>query len=166
MFALTYFGLNSWLVTFAIAIEKQVHPIKVWRSNFLLLSLNYFAGASVAILLVGVTRAIDFGYIGIVLPILLLLYFTFNATMSRIEAADKHVEQLNTLNLSILKAFAMAIDAKDQVTHGHIKRVQQYAMGLAREIGIRDHNLLKAIEAAALTRYAARHPSNGRAPYP
>ena len=45
----------------------------------------------------------------------------------------------------------MAIDAKDQITHGHIRRVQIYALALAREYGIRDpRRLIKAIEAAAL----------------
>jgi diguanylate cyclase (GGDEF)-like protein/putative nucleotidyltransferase with HDIG domain len=150
LFALTYFGLNSWLVTFAIAIERRSAPLRIWRDNFLLLSLNYFAGASVAILLVGFTRTIDLGYIGIVLPLLLILYFTFQATMSRIDDANKHVEQLNRLYLSTIETFAMAIDAKDQVTHGHIRRVQQLAMTLAGEIGIHDESLLKAIEAAAL----------------
>src|SRR2546426_4519323 len=44
----------------------------------------------------------------------------------------------------------MAIDAKDQITHGHIRRVQAYAVGLARSIGVADEKLIKAIEAAAL----------------
>jgi HD-GYP domain-containing protein (c-di-GMP phosphodiesterase class II) len=44
----------------------------------------------------------------------------------------------------------MAIDAKDQVTHGHIRRVQSYATNLAREVGIKEPKLIKAIEAAAL----------------
>jgi putative nucleotidyltransferase with HDIG domain len=70
--------------------------------------------------------------------------------MSRIEDANKHVAELNRLYLSTIETFAMAIDAKDQVTHGHIRRVQQHAMSLAKEIGVRDEHLLKAIEAAAL----------------
>jgi hypothetical protein len=44
----------------------------------------------------------------------------------------------------------MAIDAKDQVTHGHIRRVQSYAVGLAKELDVKDHGLLHAIEASAL----------------
>src|SRR5437868_14649728 len=44
----------------------------------------------------------------------------------------------------------MTIDAKDKVTNGHIRRVQLQAKSLAREVGIRDERLLKAIEAAAL----------------
>src|SRR4051794_40197591 len=70
--------------------------------------------------------------------------------MGRVEDADKHVEQVNRLYLSTIETLAMAIDAKDQVTHGHIRRVQAQATRLAKEVGVRDQNLLKAIEAAAL----------------
>src|SRR5678816_2587262 len=44
----------------------------------------------------------------------------------------------------------MAIDAKDQITHGHIRRVQSYAVALAKNVGVSDDGLIKAIEAAAL----------------
>jgi len=54
------------------------------------------------------------------------------------------------LYLSTIETLAMAIDAKDQVTHGHIRRVQAHATNLAKEFGVRDESLLKAIEAAAL----------------
>ncbi|MBE3095631.1 MAG: HD domain-containing protein, partial [Planctomycetes bacterium] len=37
-----------------------------------------------------------------------------------------------------------------QVTHGHIRRVQAYAVGLARALGITNEKQCKAIEAAAL----------------
>src|SRR5678816_1019859 len=43
----------------------------------------------------------------------------------------------------------MAIDAKDQITHGHIRRVQSYAVALAKHLGVTDQSLIKAIEAAA-----------------
>jgi diguanylate cyclase (GGDEF)-like protein/putative nucleotidyltransferase with HDIG domain len=150
LFALTYFGLNSWLITFVIALEKQSNPMKVWRTSFAWLSLNYFGGASVAFLFVGYNRTINVGYIGAILPLLLVLYFTFKTAMGRVEDADKHVEQINRLYLSTIETLAMAIDAKDQVTHGHIRRVQSHATALAREVGVRDEKLLKAIEAAAL----------------
>jgi putative nucleotidyltransferase with HDIG domain len=44
----------------------------------------------------------------------------------------------------------MAVDAKDQVTHGHIRRVQAYAVGLARALAVSDPGMIKAIEASAL----------------
>jgi putative nucleotidyltransferase with HDIG domain len=150
LYAITYFGLNSWLIAIVIAVEKRENPWHVWRRGFVWLSLNYFCGASVAVLLVGSNRTIDLRFVGIIVPLLLVLYFTFKTTMQRVEDANNHVEQLNALYLSTIETLAMAVDAKDQVTHGHIRRVQHYATQLARKIGIRDQHLLKAIEAAAL----------------
>jgi diguanylate cyclase (GGDEF)-like protein/putative nucleotidyltransferase with HDIG domain len=70
--------------------------------------------------------------------------------MGRVEDSTTHLSDLNTLYLSTIEALAMAIDAKDQITHGHIRRVQAYAVGLAHSLGVSDDRLLKAIEAAAL----------------
>jgi putative nucleotidyltransferase with HDIG domain len=52
--------------------------------------------------------------------------------------------------MSTIETLAMAIDAKDQITHGHIRRVQSYAVGLAKAMGVRDEAQIRAIEAAAL----------------
>jgi len=150
VFAVAYFSFNSWLIAFAISLEKRVSPVRVWRDNFVWLSLNYFCGASVAVLLVVGTRQVDLRFVGVIVPLLLVLYFTFKTSMDRVEDANRHVEKVNRLYLSTIETLAMAIDAKDQVTHGHIRRVQRYAVGLARELGVVDQALLKAIEAAAL----------------
>ena len=148
--ALVYFGLNSWLIAFRIALQRRTNPFEVWRSSFMWLSLNYFCGASIAVLLVGNNRTIDLRFVGVVVPVLLVLYFTFKTTTERVEDAYKHVAQINTLYLSTIETLAMAIDAKDQITHGHIRRVQSYAVGLGKRLGVVDEGLIKAIEAAAL----------------
>src|SRR6476661_6345799 len=44
VFAVAYFSFNSWLIAFAISLEKQVSPVRIWRDNFIWLSLNYFCG--------------------------------------------------------------------------------------------------------------------------
>ena len=69
--------------------------------------------------------------------------------MGRIEDANNHVEQLNRLYMSTIETLAMAVDAKDQVTHGRHQRVQEHSVDLARH-GVDDDNLIKAIEAASL----------------
>jgi putative nucleotidyltransferase with HDIG domain len=150
IFTVTYYLLNSWLIAFAISLEKRLSPIRVWKDNFAWLSLNYFGGASVAALLVTYTRNIDYTYLAFVLPLLAVLYFTFSMSMGRVEDANKHLTELNSLYMSTIETLAMAIDAKDQITHGHIRRVQQYAIGLARAIGVTETAQIRAIEAASL----------------
>lgn len=149
-FTLVHFVLNSWLIAFAVSFETKRRAINIWRKDFLWLSLNYFGGASVSALLVVYTRDIDYIYLGIIVPLLLILYFTFKIPMARVEDTNRHLVKVNTLYISTIETLAMAIDAKDQVTHGHIRRVQAYAVGLAQSLGISDAGLLRAIEAAAL----------------
>jgi diguanylate cyclase (GGDEF)-like protein/putative nucleotidyltransferase with HDIG domain len=55
------------------------------------------------------------------------------------------------LHLRTIEALAIAIDAKDEVTHDHVRRVQIYATGLARLLG------LSAAEVEALKAGAMLH---------
>lgn len=150
VFTIVYYLLNSWFIALAISLEKRLPPLAVWRNNFAWLSLNYFGGASVAALLVSYTRNIDYAYLAFVLPLLAVLYFTFSMSLGRVEDANKHLLELNRLYMSTIETLAMAIDAKDQITHGHIRRVQGYAVGLAKTLGVTDPAQISAIEAASL----------------
>lgn len=144
------FFINSGLVALALSVERGTSAFGIWRQQFMWLSVNYFAGASVAALLVVYARTVDLAILGVAIPLIAISYLTFRTTLGRLDDANRHLSEVNTLYLSTIETLAMAIDAKDQVTHGHIRRVQRYAVGLARALGIRDDRQLRAIEAAAL----------------
>jgi putative nucleotidyltransferase with HDIG domain len=88
--------------------------------------------------------------LGLVAPIPFILYVTFRTTVGRIEDQYAHLGQVNRMYLSTIETLAHAIDAKDRVTHGHIRRVQHQTMLLARALGVEDDVELHAIEAASL----------------
>ena len=151
--AVLYFLLNSWLIAVAVGLEQKNSPFRVWRRNFLWLSLNYFSGASVAALLM--PYLLEPGYtfirvVGVLLPLLLISYLTLKTALGRVDDANRHLAELNRLYLSTIETLAMAIDAKDQITHGHIRRVQKLAVGLAEAMGVTEVAQLRAVEAAAL----------------
>jgi putative nucleotidyltransferase with HDIG domain len=150
LFTIVYFLLNSWIITLAISLERGLAPFRIWKDNFVRLSLNYFGGASIAALLVSYTKELDYTYLAVIVPLLVVLYLTFSMSMGRVEDANRHLTQLNALYMSTIETLAMAIDAKDQITHGHIRRVQAYAVALAREVGVTEESLIRAVEAAAL----------------
>jgi putative nucleotidyltransferase with HDIG domain len=150
IFTVVYYVINTWLITLAISLERQLSPTRIWKDNFVWIALNYFGGASVAALLVSYTKDFNYTSLLIIVPLLLVLYFTFSTSMGRVEDANRHLSQMNALYMSTIETLAMAIDAKDQITHGHIRRVQSYAIGLAKAMGIRDQAQIRAIEAAAL----------------
>lgn len=150
LFTILYFVLNSALVAVALGLEMGMSPLHIWWNNFIWLSVNYFSGASVAALIVTYTKQIDLSTLAIILPLLVVSYLTFRTAMGRVEDSNKHLASLNKLYLSTIETLAMAIDAKDQITHGHIRRVQSYAVHLAKHLGVTDERLIRAVEASAL----------------
>jgi diguanylate cyclase (GGDEF)-like protein len=57
--------------------------------------------------------------------------------------------QMSDLHLATIEALALAIDAKDQTAHNHIRRMQIFAVGLAREVGMPESQI-EGVKTAAL----------------
>ena len=58
------------------------------------------------------------------------IYLIYRTSFERLEVKTREAEALGRLHLATAEALATAIDAKDQTTHGHVRRVQIYAAGL------------------------------------
>ncbi len=102
------------------------------------------------LLIVAYTDHIDLTVLSMIIPLLVISYLTFRTSMGRLEDANRHIAQISDMYLSTIETLAMAVDAKDQITHGHIRRVQVFAVELAKRLGVREEHSLKGIEAAAL----------------
>ncbi len=149
-FTLAYFLASSGLMSAIAALQRRTTVWSVWRPHFGVVLLSYCGSASVAALLVYNSRDFSLSTITIVLPLLVISYFTFKTSLQRVEDVTRHLDEVNRLYLSTVETLAIAVDATDQVTHGHIRRVQALALGLARELGVTDENEIKALRAAAL----------------
>ena len=84
------------------------------------------------------------------MPLLVLSYAAYKSAASRMEDADRHLRDVEQLYQATVETLAIAVDAKDQVTHGHIRRVQRHTLFLARALGMREPLELNAITAASL----------------
>jgi putative nucleotidyltransferase with HDIG domain len=152
VFALTaiYFLLNSGLTAVAVALEAGQSPFQTWRRHFLWLWVGYFGAASVSFCLILLIQQVSFAAAVVVLPLLAVFHLTLRASFGRLDDANRHLSDMDRLYLSTIETLAMAIDAKDDVTHSHVRRVQTYALALARALGVTDEAEIKALEAAAL----------------
>jgi putative nucleotidyltransferase with HDIG domain len=152
LFAAMFFVLNTGLVAGAIAIEQRKSLVPLWKDHFSGLWLTYFGGAAAAALLLVLVQGENPDILKLILlaPIPLIIYATFRNAVGRIEDRLGHLDSVNRVYLSTIEALAHAIDAKDQITHGHLRRVQRYAIELAHALGVTDAAQLRALEAAAL----------------
>lgn len=148
-FTVIYFLANSWLIALAVALDQKTSAWRIWYGLTDLLA-NYASGASIAAMLVYSGHQVSVYFVMLMMPLLGVIYLTYRSSTKRVEAEQQKNAELNRVFLSTIEALAMAIDAKDQVTHGHIRRVQRYTMALADTVGIKDEKQIKALEAAAL----------------
>ncbi len=144
-----YFGLNSGLTAEAVALDSGVPLLKVWK-RLMPLSVNYVAAASAAFCFVIVMRTAGVLAASAVVPLVIVLHVTLRSILGRLSDAETHILEVDRLYLSTIETLATAIEAKDGVTHDHIRRVQRFALGLANALGVNDEDTIKAIKAAAL----------------
>jgi len=145
-----YFLMNSWLNAIAMTSESGASPFGIWRKYFFWTSVSYFACASIAVLLSVNSRVVNPSVMLALAPLVVVSYYMFKSSVGRLEDENLHLAEVNRLYLKTVEALAAAVDAKDQVTHGHICRVQTYALQLAQTLNVTDPKELQAIDAAAL----------------
>ncbi|MGH9341926.1 MAG: sensor domain-containing diguanylate cyclase/phosphohydrolase [Acidobacteriota bacterium] len=148
--ALLYFLLNSGFVALAVALVTNQRFGNLWKQDFLWASLTPLAGASAAVFIFFYFDEIEIYALAVSIPIIVVIYFSYKMNLDRVKQAHKHVEQVNGLYHSTIAALAMAIDAKDQCTHGHVHRVQALALGLAKHCGVTEEKEIEGLRAAAL----------------
>jgi putative nucleotidyltransferase with HDIG domain len=151
-FAGLYFFLNTFAIAVAVALHQRANAFAIWRSHFQNLWVTFIGGALGAAFVVFALQLGTYGIVVLSLPLLLaaILHFAYRNATGRVEDQLKHLAEVNRLHLSTIEALAHAIDAKDGVTHDHIRRVQTTAVDLASRMGVDDALQLRAIEAAAL----------------
>jgi putative nucleotidyltransferase with HDIG domain len=152
VFAAVYFFLNTFAIAVAIALHERVNALVIWWAHFQNLWFTFIGGAVGAAFVVFALQLGIYGIVVLAFPLLLaaILHFAYQNATGRTADQLKHLAEVNRLNLSTIEALAHAIDAKDGVTHRHIRRVQRSAVALAGRVGIEDQLQIQAIEAAAL----------------
>ena len=80
---------------------------------------------------------------------ILAAYLIYRSTISRLNEKTSQVEALSNLHLATAEALATAIDAKDQITHCHVRRVQVYAARLGEVFGLSEDEI-SALKAGAV----------------
>jgi len=147
--ATTYFVLNTALIATAIGLSTHQSSLKVWNENFLWSAPSYFVGAGAAAIAAAVLNRSSYWLAPLAAAPLYLTYRTYKVYLGRIEDEQRHVRQVSDLHLATIEALALAIDAKDQTAQTHIRRVQAYAAGLARAMGMSE-NEIQGVKTAAL----------------
>lgn len=137
---------KSEYATLAVGKSSSVHW---WRANQLWLSWSLLIAPFLFATLYGmVARQFHPAFALFPIPIF-AAYLIYRSALSRLHSKAQEVETLSKLHLATAEALATAIDAKDQTTHCHVRRVQIYAAGMGEVFGLADEEIA-ALKAGAL----------------
>ena len=145
-----YYFCYSLLRITAAKIFRGVRFGEEWKKDYLVPSL-VFLSISIAVGLLNMFAASLGNQIYLLfVPFSLFALSTYKVYSSRLSEASRQLAEHSQLQMSIIETLALAIDAKDHSTHGHARRVQVYAVGIAKSMGIDNSDDLDALRAAAL----------------
>ena len=156
LFALLNFGVSTGLVAAAMGLDSRKSPLAIWKEHFFSLWLTYLGATFASMLMLVLSHdwrgqtMHPLEVLLLIAPLPVILYVTYTNAMGRAQDQIEHLGGMNRVYVATIEALAHTIDAKDQVTHDHIRRVQDNSVRLARHLGVTDDGEIQALKAASL----------------
>src|SRR6266705_3335314 len=161
LFPLCVFGLVQYALSTAItsaysSFHSSNRRLAISQESLMWSLMTQVAGVTAAALFYSAIHegTIPFLFIGFLIIVLVHFLYRFNEKrlreVRRGEADKlKYAEEIADLHMNTIESLAIAIDAKDQTTHGHVRRTQLYATEMGKLLKISDQEL-RALVAGAL----------------
>ncbi|MGI8567370.1 MAG: diguanylate cyclase [Pyrinomonadaceae bacterium] len=139
-----------------VTFERGESRLTLSSESLVWTSMTQLAAAASAALFYSSWHGKGIAPVLVGLLIIALVYLLYRFNEQRIEEVRRseseklrHIQEMADLHMNTIESLAIAIDAKDQTTHGHVRRTQIYAMELGRILGVSESELL-ALRAGAL----------------
>ena len=145
--------LLNFVMSTAMSLAPKASRTNAVREALTWAPLTYFACATVARLIYYalMNKGLVTTVVAMVLllPIPIIIHYTLKTYHDKLGEQGSHYQQLTGIYDSILEMLAMAIDAKDDVTHDHIQRVKLFARRMGETVGLSELEI-EALKAGAL----------------
>ena len=133
--AAVQYALNSTFNLIFIWFEEGADA-EDWRRNFVMTAPIYGLSAITAF---GVHQlfiyfGLAFGWV--LVPLAFAAHFAYRIHERRLEQKISEIGEASRVHLATVEALATAIDARDQVGVGHVRRTQIYAIGIGKRLDL------------------------------
>jgi diguanylate cyclase (GGDEF)-like protein/putative nucleotidyltransferase with HDIG domain len=146
---IAFFVVNIAFLSIVIALTEGQSIKTVLRSFCDWTFCYYLVGVSFAEIVHTATERLGWVFTLALLPPLYLVYRSIRVYFSKMEQEKVHAETMAALHLRTIEALATAIEAKDECTGDHLRRVQVYSLELAKHLGLSSEEV-SALQAASI----------------
>jgi diguanylate cyclase (GGDEF)-like protein/putative nucleotidyltransferase with HDIG domain len=154
--ALVQYSLSTLATAAFIAFDSGKTRLTLSRESLVWTSMTEVGSAASAALFYSALHSgsIPFVFVGLLIIGLVHLLYRFDEQrISEVkrseEAKARHIQEMADLHMNTIESLAIAIDAKDQTTHGHVRRTQIYATEMGKLLKVTESEL-QALVAGAL----------------
>ncbi len=146
---LAYFIANYLPLAIVIALTEG-QKIQIVIRSFCDWSFSYYlVGVALAEIVHTANERLGWAFSLALLPPLYLVYRSVRLYFGKMEQEKSHAESMASLHLRTIEALATAIEAKDECTGDHLRRVQVYSLELAKHLGLSSDEV-HALQAASI----------------
>jgi len=146
---ITYFCVNTVTVSIIVGLTEGRAVRAVWRSWYLWTFPFYLVGVSLAEMVHTSVERLGWRFTVAVVPLLYVMYRSFRLYLDKLQQEKNHNAEMADLHLRTIEALAMAIEAKDECTQEHLRRVQVYSESIARRMHLAEPEI-QALRTAAI----------------
>ena len=154
--AVLQYALNTMATTWFLTIDAGKYKLIPSTESIVWTLTTQLAGAASAVLfyVAILQREFSFGLLGVLISALTHILYRFNeGRLDEVRRAEadrrRHIEEMATIHMNTIESLAIAIDAKDQTTHGHVRRTQIYATQMGQLFKVTEKEV-QALLAGAL----------------
>lgn len=147
--AAIHYIFNSLLYSLFLKFESEDSILKLGRENFAKITV-------VCISVIVTTVIIHFSFVHfglafglVLLPLAIIGHLAYRIHIHRLEQKTKEISEASRIHMATVEALATAIDARDQVGMGHVRRTQIYAIGIGKNLGLSEDEI-NALRTGAL----------------
>lgn len=147
--ASVYYVVNTGLIGCVLVVTSRDTLRRVWRNTFLWSAPTYYLGAAVALLAVEFARQDRAWWVLVLALPVFLIYRSYRSNIERLAEEQRQIKELSDVQLAMIEALALAIEAKDNTSQEQLRRMQVYCEGLAQAMGMSEPEI-RGVKTAAL----------------
>jgi diguanylate cyclase (GGDEF)-like protein/putative nucleotidyltransferase with HDIG domain len=154
--ALVQYFLSTLGTAAFMAFESGDARLSLHRDTLVWTSVTQVGSAASAALFYTALHGGGLPFIFVGFLIIGLVYMLYRFDEQRVLEAQRaevekmrHIQEIADLHMNTIESLAIAIDAKDQTTHGHVRRTQIYATEMGKVLNVSEAEL-QALLAGAL----------------
>lgn len=147
--AAAHYLISETLTAVFFKLEGESTILDFWKQNYFPAAIRYFLGVAAAFVLHLAFLEFGLAFGLVILPMTVFGHFAYRLHLARFAQKTKEITEASRIHLATVEALATAIDARDQVGVGHVRRTQIYAVGIGELLNL-SAGELEALNTGAL----------------